>query len=400
MAFIQFGPEQLRAIQMAKEWIKTPPKSRSPVFVIAGYAGTGKSTVLSHILDEMNIPKYSVAFATYTGKAAVILRQKGLNAFTIHHLMYQVYKNAIGKLSFRKKTKLPSSIELIAIDEIGMVPEQIMEDMIAYGVPILGLGDNGQLPPIYGENRYITNPQITLTQVYRHALDSGVLRLATDIRNGIFSTCKKYGNDVTFITKKELKVQTLLTYDQVLCATNTSRIGLNTTMRRLLKYKSKLPCKGDKIICVANNFKEVVAYYDDLEYFMVNGLTGKCVDDCYDIGIGDALQLEVLLDGIAGESVQIYCTSKPFSNTYEEIGESIKRSKDLGQSELEEFEGRLLNKIEYGWAITVHKSQGSQWNSILVYDDCFYRSDPDYLRWMYTAVTRAQTKVAIVCENR
>jgi exodeoxyribonuclease-5 len=400
MGQINFGEEQLYAIHTATNWIRTPYKQRAPIFVIAGYAGTGKSTILSTILAYMHIPLYKVAFATFTGKAAVVLRQRGLNAYTIHKLIYNTNMSKNGIPIFKRKARLPPSIELIAIDEIGMVPQSVLDDLLSFKVPTIGLGDPGQLPPIFGENTYIRNHNCMLTKVYRQALESGVLRFATDIRNGIFNTNKDYGSDVRFISMNKLRTDDLLRCDQIICATNANKIHINVAVRNALQRKTMFPEVGDKVICTVNNFKEIVACYDDLEIFLVNGLMGKTIFDSYKV-FDNVLWLQFSIDGMGDTMAQIYCKMDKFQGNYDTVGDiSVAEGDEPSKKEFYEFfNDRSIHAMDYGYAITCHKSQGSQFDNVLVYDDCFYNNTEQYLRWMYTAVTRASKTITVVTEN-
>jgi len=397
MALIEFGKDQKNAIKMAVDWINTPSNKRRPIFVVSGYAGTGKSTVISQILLEMKIPKYRVAFCCYTGKAAVALRKLGLNAFTIHKLIYNIQVTPNGVPLFRRKKKISSSIELLVIDELSMVPEQIMTDILSFGVPVLCMGDSGQLPPIYGENSYIQKPDCMLKEVFRQKDTSGIILLATDIRNGEFNPRKDYGEDVEFIPESAFKSKIITQYDQVICATNKIRYLLNSTARKIYGRKSAFPEVGDKLICTANNFKEIVGYYEDIEVFLVNGLIGECTEEASNI-TDDIVRLRLNIQGMGSCEPLIYCKAKSLLSIYDTIGIKEVAAKDEDVIEFyETYEGRSVHSIEYAYAITCHKSQGSQAVSVLVYDDCFYnRNSDNFFKWMYTAVTRAQRCVHIV----
>jgi exodeoxyribonuclease-5 len=397
MALIRFDNIQTQAMNMAMDWIRTPQSRRKKIFTIAGYAGSGKSTVLSQIINVIGLVKYRVAFVTYTGKAAVVLRQKGLNAYTIHKLIYNTSISKNGIPIFKKKKQLPHHIELIVVDEVGMVPQQIIDDLASYGIPILCTGDPGQLSPIYGDNTIITSPDITLKKVYRQGKLSGILSLATDIRNGICNFNKTYGDDVNIVSMHKFKQNDILNFDQILCSTNNTRSQLNIAARTILKRKSQYPEEGDKIICTANNFKEIVGYYDDLELYMVNGLLCYCDFDASLID-DNVLSLKLSVDGISGIHPTIYCKANQFMNNYDSFGKTEKKNadKEIIDSYYEEFQGKQLHTFDYGFAITCHKSQGSQWDNVIIFDDCFYNTEENYLRWMYTAVTRAIKTVTIV----
>lgn len=396
MSQIIFGHDQKNAISMATNWYKSCEFINKPYFIITGYAGSGKSTVLSQILYNMKIPFYKIAFVTYTGKAAVVLRNKGLPAITIHKFIYNVSITKSGKPIFHRKNHISGNVELICIDEIGMVPQQMLEDLLSFNIPILGLGDPGQLPPIFGENNFILNPDCTLTEVYRQKNGSSLLQIATDIRNGINPYTKTYDSDVKIITAQNFNMKSMPNFDQILCSMNNTKMKLNVSYRNIFNYKSAYPQINEKIICTKNNFKDVILGKNGVDMFMVNGMQVNTSSNPIHI-IDNIMSLKFVSDYTQAQS-QIYCNETDFSNNYEDIGFKLDDAPD--DNVMEFFDNKVINHFDYGYAITVHKSQGSEWDNVLVFDDCFYREEDKYQRWLYTAVTRAKKSLTIVRVTR
>ena len=393
MGQMNFGNDQLRAIKMAREWFKSGDFLRKPIFVIGGYAGTGKSTVLNQVLCELNIPNYKVAYVTYTGKAAVVLRKKGLNAITIHKLIYRTMKtSSSGKPSFKLKKHIPPNIELICIDELGMVPNNMMLDIMTFHVPILGLGDPGQLPPVFGENVFIKYSDVFLSEVFRQSSDSSLLKAATDIRNHIDLYSQKYHDDVKIFNNTNFKGD-ILEYDQILCSSNKNRRDINVKCRELMGIKSKIPIKGEKVICQMNNFNDSYSYESNIEVCLVNGLTGVLLTDAVDIG-QDVVFFMFGPEGMPGLSIPVIARKDSFEDNYESW-DHVREKRKQGL-ELKFYGDKIVNDFDFGYCITVHKSQGSEWPNVLVYDDCFYHNKSDYERWLYTAVTRARKEITVV----
>lgn len=398
MGQIEFDSDQKNAIAAAEYWYMNccNYKKGKSIFVLSGYAGTGKSTILSFILARIGIPLYKVAFVTFTGKAANVLRQKKLNAFTIHSFIYNVGVTPTGQIFFRKKPKLPSNIELICIDEVGMVPNEIMHDILSYDVPVLCMGDGCQLPPIFGENEFISNPDAILSTVHRQKSDSSLLQLATDIRNGVNIYTQKYNDDVQIIPASKFNFNNILNYDQILCSTNANRYSLNVLARKLLKRKSIFPEAGEKIICEKNNFKDFIKI-DNIQVFLVNGLTGINIIDS--ANVNDDIILLRFRPDTCYQDMSVYAKKNNFACIYDNTINSA--HSDATDSDVLKFyeDGSVINEFTYGYAITTHKSQGSEWPSVLVYDDCFFKNDLNYMRWLYTSVTRAKEKVTIIQTN-
>jgi exodeoxyribonuclease-5 len=388
MSYLTLGRDQLLAIKRATDWFNEGGYLTHPCFVIGGYAGTGKSTVLSQILTSIGIPLYKVAFATFTGKAALILRRQGLNAYTLHRLLYNTSVSAKGIPRFRRKGHIARSIELICIDEFSMVPEKIFNDLLSFNIPIIALGDPGQLPPIYGENHYINCPDMYLTEVYRQQENSSLLACATDIRNGINIYTKTYDKDVSIISARNLDSLDISSYDIIICATNATRIMFNRQCRTLHNMTGMYPNINDKIICVFNNFKDAFSY-NGLEFYLVNGLMGISTSFAYTID-SKVYMFNFKPDDM-DIKIPVYVKPDLFEHTY---NDTELNEKDMHESML--YGTIFLNIFDYGYAITAHKAQGSEWNNVLLYDDCFFNDDKKYMQWLYTSVTRSKTRITIV----
>jgi exodeoxyribonuclease-5 len=387
--------DQQLATRLAVEWFHSALYLHKNIFVISGYAGSGKSTVLSYIIMQLNIPQYKIIYAAYTGKAATVLRKKGLNAVTVHRLIYNTSITKEGKPIFRKKKHLGGNIELICIDELSLVPNQIMYDILSYNIPVLALGDEGQLPPIYGENDFIHNPDVSLTTIHRQQKDSGILQLATDIRNGIDFTKKSYPNDVTIIDGSKMLFEDMLNYDQILCSTNKTRIYINNRIRELLGASSSLPMKGEKVICCYNNFRDSYKW-EELEVFLVNGLIGYIRSTVYEYD-DKTLFFVFEPEGFPKLYIHTYANKKEFIDNYENVGQKAepvpKEMRYILDSEKQSTHS--VNYFTTGYCISCHRAQGSEFPSVLVYDDCFYNDDINYFKWLYTAVTRAQQTLTL-----
>jgi exodeoxyribonuclease V len=240
------------------------------VFVLAGYAGTGKTFLIDYIVEHtLGLSKEEVAFCTPTGKASSVLIQRGRLASTVHRLIYNAeeeeYEATVAgqlvrshRIKFVKKNKIPG-YKLIVLDEVSMVDSVMMEDLLSFGVPVLASGDIGQLPPVNGENKLIKNPDYVLKEIVRQSLDNPIIKLATMARNGIPIPYGNYGH-VLVLDKRSLGdghiKKLLLTADQVICGTNNTRRQLNDQIRAykgIDTVKDPLPIPGDKVICTVNN---------------------------------------------------------------------------------------------------------------------------------------------------
>jgi exodeoxyribonuclease V len=431
--------QQEEVVQLVKEWFGTYRETKKQVFTIAGYAGTGKTFTINYLVENiLNLKPYQVAFGTPTGKAASVLIQKGQEASTIHRLIYTPIETEIKtkingeevrskRIDFVKKDTIPD-YKLIVIDEISMVEEEIMKDLLSYGIPILCTGDIGQLPAIFKSNDFLQHPDYILTEIVRQAADNPIVQLATMARNKIPIPFGIYGKEVIVIPREALRIDQmqnmLLNADQVICGTNSMRNYLNNEIRSLKGIdiiKNKLPLKGEKIICTVNNW---LLYIDTSErYNLVNGTMGfsencNMEDDNIKLGkisfIPDFLEEtanDVLFDsGIFTEQEYTYDMHQRvfIMPNRKYILKEAPRSKQEGET-MQDYRARLMkyvraskesmsekqiNRIDFGYAITVHKAQGSEWNKIVVFDESFMFSDSE--KWLYTAITRAKKRLVLI----
>ena len=161
-------------------------KAREPWTCISGYAGVGKSTLVNFIIAALNLKPEDVAYITFTGKAASVLRHKGCpNAMTAHKLLYYSKRLPNGRYVFSPKKVLEQNYSLIVVDEISMLPKDLWELLLTHKRHIIALGDPFQLPPIdkKNDNHILDNPHIFLDEIMRQAQESEIIRLTMDIRN-------------------------------------------------------------------------------------------------------------------------------------------------------------------------------------------------------------------------
>lgn len=256
-------------------------------FTLAGYAGTGKTFLAKYIVSNyLEIPEEKVAFIAPTGKAASVLIQRGAyNATTIHKLIYNrvetEYKNEVNgkilktkKAEFIKKPSIPN-YKIIIVDEVSMVEEKIFEDLISFGIPMLCLGDPGQLKAIFKSNGILEKPDYTLTQIVRQEENNSIIKIATMARNGQNIPTGNYGNvlvlNKNLITEEQMK-KLLLGADQILAGTNKTCRKVNQQIKEYLNLDKMKLNIGEKIICLVNNWD---VYLDENEnYSLVNGIIG------------------------------------------------------------------------------------------------------------------------------
>jgi len=374
---MHFTPQQDRALVEASRWLKAGDRQ---VFRLFGYAGTGKTTLARHIAENVD---GDVLFAAFTGKAAQVLRSRGARgASTIHSLIYRpkgeelVSDEETGQQSlaptFTLNRQSPvSKAKLIIIDECSMVDEALGRDLLSFGTPVLVLGDPGQLPPVSGGGFFTEHePDILLEEVHRQARDNPIIDLALSVREGREIMYGDYGSTAKVISKSEVDADLVLGADQVLVGTNRTRRRYNTRLRELKGFDGLLPAAGDKLVCLRN----------DTAKGLLNGSLWIVTSAPRTVKSTMSLLIRSDDEGVERVSAKVKVLKQVFEEPDEEIPWQVKRRHD---------------DFDFGYALTVHKSQGSQWNEVVLYDEGWaFREHRS--RWLYTAVTRAAERLTIV----
>ena len=372
-------------------------KAKEPWTCIAGYAGTGKSTLVKFIISALNLQPEDVAYVTFTGKAASVLRQKGCpNAMTAHRLLYYSKRMPNGRFVFKPKSTLDGNFSLIVVDEISMLPNELWELLLSHKKHVIALGDPFQIPPIdkKQDNHVLDTPHIFLNEIMRQAQESEIIRLTMNIREGKPIDYFIGGNEIKVVRPTEVVDGMYYWADQIICATNKKRHEINNFMRQAAGRGIE-PESGDKIICCRNCWDIL-----DLsgENALVNGTIGTLGDfeagfqtyPIFDFPEVPVMYSQILTnDGIFQDvaiDYQALKEGKPFLTS--EQAYQIYRRPALKSLEPVEF--------NYGYAITGHRAQGSEWDKVLVFEENFPFDKVEHARWLYTAATRASSRLVLV----
>lgn len=356
---LNWSPQQRQALRVIGKWVRDPDRQVARLF---GVAGTGKSTLAAHLAKDVE----DVRYAAFTGKAASVMRAKGcVGASTVHSLIYQPVEDPeTGKITFRlNEDSSLRDADLLILDEASMIPEDMGKDLMSFGVPILVLGDPGQLPPVHGAGFFMGEPDVLLTEVHRQAKDSPIIQLATTVRTGGSLLPGEYGTS-RVVDRGVLSDEEILKADQVIVGTNRTRQAYNRRIRQLLGRTSKLPMVGERLICLKND--RLKGIYNGGMYEVRSVITTR-----------DFVLMDVAGDGVEAEVM-------------------VRKEFFLGMAENLKWEDlRVGQQFDYGYAVTCHKAQGSQWDNTIVYDEGFcFRENAQ--RWTYTAITRASDRVTVV----
>lgn len=399
---IELNNEQIYAVYDLENWWN---KGSKQLFQISGAAGTGKTTLVRYLIERLGLNNDQVLFLAFMGKAASQLARNGLPAQTIHSAIYDYVKgpeiDENGRIvinektnkpkivsKFIKKDRIKKGVKLIVVDEASMVSQEVAEDLMSFGIPIITLGDLNQLPPVYGSAFFLQEPDIILKQIMRQAEGDPIVWLSQEILSGRELKFGVYGNSAV-IPKRDISEFQFKNSDIILTGTNKLRYNVNNFCREQVKGIKMLeyPHIGEKVICRKNNWDKKI----DKNIYLTNGTTGYV--DYIDRESFDGYTMN--MDFRPDFSKSVFKDIKfDYKHMYETPGVT------LNMEESESVKRRIIekynDKMEYAYAITVHSSQGSQWPNVLYLCENIMRSEEDNRKLNYTAITRASKSITIV----
>ena len=355
---LTLSPEQLTATDLISAWFRSGSNLE---FRLGGYAGTGKTTIQKVIREILKTPS---AVCAFTGKAVNVLQRKGISdAATIHSTIYNCEQQPDGTWEFFLRNRLEGNPKLIIIDEASMISRQLYDDLVSFDIPLLFVGDPGQLEPIENNPNLMAKPDFTLQTIHRQAESSPIIQYASSIRHGQSPKSEvKPGLEVR--SKVGFDVPLAATFDQVICAKNKTRMEINRRFRGFMGRQGYSLEKGDKIIVLRNN----------MTYAVFNGMilfVDEVLDDC---GLFSIINSH---DEINRPCNNLRVWNEPFQ-------------RDIGKDFVVPKHDRVpLVYADWGYCITCHKSQGSEWDRVLLWDEWMHPSVWDMRRWRYTGITRA-----------
>lgn len=394
--------------------------TQDKVFVLAGYAGTGKTFLIDYVVREilhLKVGKEAV-FVSPTGKAAANLVKNGTIAGTVHSLIYyrdgeefEVDENGEiierNELHFSKRSAIDENIRLIVIDEASMINETVLNDLLSFDVKCLFCGDSAQLPPVNGSCTLLQNPHYTMTEIVRQAKDNPIIQVATLAREGGYIPYGNYGDKVCVIGKNTLSAKErkrlFLQADQIICGRNRTRTLLNEEIRgyKGIPKTQALPLDGEKLICTLNDWEKPLD--GEAKFFLVNGIIGTASNVCE--GIDGIATMQFQADFL-DESVKVPFDSAIFTDGEYKTLYGDRAITLANGMVVHEGNFALLHKFrsvsdepvcrfEFAYAITCHKAQGSEFDFVIVFDEAWAFGE-EKNRWLYTAITRAKEKLLII----
>lgn len=381
---IALATMQHEAVDEVTRWYRVPVK-KSQIFYLAGYAGTGKTTLVPFIMSSIGIAPEDVCFATYTGKAAMVLSKKsGRAVSTIHSLCYELVEdymdektNQIHMVWKLRKNSPASKAKLIVLDEVSMVSKAMMLDLMKFNTKILVLGDPFQLSPVEGDAYFHEKyePDFFLTEIHRQALENPIIWLSQRVRSGFNIDFGEYGENVIKMPYNDAPEQVFVEADQIIVGTNKTRKSTNKWFRKIKGFdaiNSVFPVTDDRLICLRNR-------WDD---GLINGMLLTATSDAKVAHNNESFKLSFCTDE-NNQFTDMMCSAADVANI---------------KLKMPYWEQKKLISIDYGYAITCHKSQGSQYDDVLFVDEGFGRwlDDNTYYRHLYTAITRAANNLIIL----
>lgn len=337
--------EQEKALSILQERIK----NKEQVSILQGVAGSGKSYLLKSLLYSLNVGSAQVAFVTYTGVAAQVLQRNNLPATTIHSLIYKPIMSRGVCIGFKKKSieDLPP-LKIIVVDEFSMVSQEILNDLLAYQIPLILVGDYFQLPPIGEPNIYINRADAVLSEVHRQALDNPILAAATRIREGGGLPFGTYGATLWVGSKKEADQAWFRKDVQIITGLNQTKDNINRQISPL-----GVPGPGEKIMFLKNDWK--------------HGITN-----------GTIVEIKRARKLVGNRYLLTFNFNDKKYNDY-------LATFDLGLGAKNQS---LNQRFTFAYAISCHKSQGQTFDcpGIIIDESTSFRENKS--KWLYTAITR------------
>ena len=367
---ISLSSEQESAVEQIGTWLQGyKGRVMGPVFKLFGPAGSGKTTLVRSVVECHD----GGLLAAFAGKAAYVSGERvGRSAQTLHSAVYfpDACGGPVGDATFcghgqnaphldftvNRLNGALADAEFLVLDECSMVDERMGRDVLSFGKPVLAIGDPFQLLPIDGGGFFTGGePHFLLTEVHRQGADGHVIDLATAIRVG-----EDVSQNPLFVDSETVLEE--FDPDMIICGTNASRARTNRLIRNLDGHRGELPERGEKLICLQNSPE-------------LGLLNGQMLDVIATTPARQGAYIAKLIDPLTGEQY----TVPAWASDLTRAGSTVAYTPDVA-------------RLAFGYAITCHKAQGSEWDRVLVIDDWRW-ADPD--RWLYTAVTRASKDVRI-----
>jgi exodeoxyribonuclease-5 len=347
---LEWSDDQERALASVGQW---HDDQTAPYMTLGGLAGTGKTTIVAHLAETWG----DVAVCALAGKAANALREKGTLATTLHSLIYTPIRGATGRVRFRRRPCLDH--RAIIVDEASMIDHVLLQDLLAFEVPVLFVGDHGQLEPIGTNANLMEAPDVRLERIHRQAMGNPILRLAAAFREGRRTPYWTDPSSRLVLTRRGEFNKRLDPEAQIICGFNKRRHQVNATIRRARGFGGAV-CPGERLICLKNNRRWTL--FNGQQVVVID--TGRQGRRVIDLGI----QTD------DGRTLSVQCLAE-----------------QLGRDSILDFRNDNVLLFDYGYCVTAHKAQGSEWPYVVALEEI--ATAWDAARWRYTVATRAKERL-------
>lgn len=396
------SPDQLTVYRSVQQWLG----SSQQVLKMAGFAGTGKSSITALLAQHFEEQRREVGYCAYTGKAAGLLRQRieaaGVDPYaccTIHRLIYRPVQRNDGSVAEWRRVPVDElPVDLLVVDEASMVGREIWQDLLQYGVKILLVGDHGQLPPVGTEQvNLMERPDLRLEQIHRQAADNPILQLSAEIR-----TCRNptetvlrfpddpagrirhlQEDDAYHWMQQQFSTPASSVGSVVVCGRNQLRTALNDFVR---EQRPPLLTPGDTVICLRNQYRLPGG-------ILTNGMRGIVTQ------VHDVTQYHIVADVNFPDDAQRLVRGRMLRQQFgrQQTFRSFDEIRAEARADFRSWHEVGL-MFDYAAAVTCHRLQGSQLTDVAVVQNDVLRGpqDPDGRRWLYTAVSRASERLVII----
>ena len=443
--------EQRRAIDRLSHFLSSPVSD--DVFLLKGYAGTGKTSLLGATVKALTALRRSVVLLAPTGRAAKVFSEyAGRNALTIHRKIYRqkTFSNEFTGFSLAPNLHqdtlfIIDEASMISNDDAGMASfgsGRLLDDLIRYvyngkGCKLILLGDGAQLPPVLQSESPAMNPdclkgyslhvqECSLTQVVRQDKDSGILYNATLIRDCLrrkqidrYPVLRIDGfEDLRKVGGEELIEEIASAYSRdgadetiVICRSNKRATLYNNGIRNRILYREEEISSGDRLMVVRNNYFWTSSC--KMMDFIANGemvevLRVRRTLDMYGFRFCDVwvrfqdydleIELRILLDTLQTDAPALPKEQydRLFYSVLEDYADEPTKAAKMKKLKVDPYYNAV--QVKYAYAVACHKAQGGQWRNVFL--DIGYMTKEmlgeDFYRWLYTAFTRATHRLYIV----